>query len=102
MDSTESWEPASVILKRSSYQIKTNNGEAVVISEKYSKELLVKKTSLHFETFKTICLVSIMCFHENEFQIKVPCGESTQFVLISYDGSSHPISTLNVRYIIII
>ncbi|CAN6809372.1 unnamed protein product [Brassica oleracea] len=69
MDSTESWEPASVILKRSSYQIKTNNGEAVVISEKYSKELL----------------------------IKVPCGESTQFVLISYDGSSHPISTLNVR-----
>ncbi|XP_048632199.1 uncharacterized protein LOC106438961 isoform X3 [Brassica napus] len=69
MDSTESWEPASVILKRSSYQIKTNNGEAIVISEKYSKELL----------------------------IKVPCGESTQFVLISYDGSSHPISTLNVR-----
>uniref|UniRef100_M4CA53 Uncharacterized protein n=1 Tax=Brassica campestris TaxID=3711 RepID=M4CA53_BRACM len=40
MDSTESWEPASVILKRSSYQIKTNNGEAIVISEKYSKELL--------------------------------------------------------------
>lgn len=69
MDSTESWEPATVILKKSSYQIKTNNGEAVVISEKYSKELL----------------------------IKVPCGESTQFVLISYDGSSHPISTLNVR-----
>ncbi|CAH2055197.1 unnamed protein product [Thlaspi arvense] len=69
MDSTESWEPATVILKRSSYQIKTNNVEAVVISEKYSKELL----------------------------IKVPCGESTQFVLISFDGSSHPISTLNVR-----
>ncbi|XP_010511964.1 PREDICTED: uncharacterized protein LOC104787842 isoform X4 [Camelina sativa] len=69
MDSSESWEPATVILKRSSYQIKTNNVEAVVISEKYSKEL----------------------------QIKVPCGVSTQFVLISYDGSSHPISTLNIR-----
>ncbi|KAG7575857.1 hypothetical protein ISN45_Aa03g003090 [Arabidopsis thaliana x Arabidopsis arenosa] len=67
MDSSESWEPATVILKRSSYQIKTNTTE--VISEKYSKEL----------------------------QIKVPCGFSTQFVLISYDGSSHPISTLNVR-----
>ncbi|XP_019092068.1 PREDICTED: uncharacterized protein LOC104744449 isoform X4 [Camelina sativa] len=69
MDSSESWEHATVILKRSSYQIKTNNVEAVVISEKYSKEL----------------------------QIKVPCGVSTQFVLISYDGSSHPISTLNIR-----
>ncbi|CAN8269708.1 unnamed protein product [Cochlearia groenlandica] len=69
MDSTESWEPATVVLKRSSYQIKTNNVEAVVISEKYSKELL----------------------------IKVPCGDSTQFVLISYDGSSHPISTVNIR-----
>ncbi|XP_020888720.1 uncharacterized protein LOC9320461 isoform X2 [Arabidopsis lyrata subsp. lyrata] len=67
MDSSESWETATVILKRSSYQIKTNTTE--VISEKYSKEL----------------------------QIKVPCGFSTQFVLISYDGSSHPISTLNVR-----
>ncbi|CAE5965993.1 unnamed protein product [Arabidopsis arenosa] len=67
MDSSESWEPATVILKRSSYQIKTNTTD--VISEKYSKEL----------------------------QIKVPCGFSTQFVLISYDGSSHPISTLNVR-----
>uniref|UniRef100_A0A1J3H980 Uncharacterized protein n=2 Tax=Noccaea caerulescens TaxID=107243 RepID=A0A1J3H980_NOCCA len=70
MDSSESWEPATVILKRSNYQIKTSsNVEAMVISEKYSKELL----------------------------IKVPCGFSTQFVLISYDGSSHPISTLNVR-----
>ncbi|XP_023641736.1 uncharacterized protein LOC17893232 isoform X2 [Capsella rubella] len=69
MDSSESWEPATVILKRTSYQIKTNNVEALVISEKYSKEL----------------------------QIKVPCGDSTQFVLISYDGSSHPISTLNIR-----
>jgi hypothetical protein len=69
MDSSESWEPATVVLKRSSYQIKTNTTEAVVISEKYSKEL----------------------------QIRVPSGESTQFVLISYDGSSHPISTLNVR-----
>jgi hypothetical protein len=71
MDSSESWEPATVVLKRSSYQIKTNTTEAVVISEKYSKEL----------------------------QIRVPSGESTQFVLISYDGSSHPISTLNVRYV---
>lgn len=43
MDSSESWEPATVILKRSNYQIKTSsNVEAMVISEKYSKELLVK------------------------------------------------------------
>lgn len=41
MDSSESWEPATVILKRSSYQIKTNTTE--VISEKYSKELQVKR-----------------------------------------------------------
>lgn len=103
MDSSESWEPATVILKRSSYQIKTNNGEAVVISEKYSKELQVKEfltLNLSFAHY----LVhngtqTFMGVHQNKMQIKVPCGFSTQFVLISNDGSSHPISTLNVRYV---
>ncbi|KAJ4721440.1 Microtubule-associated protein [Melia azedarach] len=69
MDSSENWEPATLTLRRSSYQIKLNSTETVVIEEKFSKEL----------------------------SIKVPCGLSTQFVLTSSDGSSHPFSTYNVR-----
>ncbi|PQQ04115.1 hypothetical protein Pyn_34104 [Prunus yedoensis var. nudiflora] len=69
MDSSENWEPAALILRRSGYQIKINSTEPVVIAEKFSKEL----------------------------SIKVPCGLSTQFVLTCSDGSSHPCSTNNVR-----
>ncbi|OMO99797.1 hypothetical protein CCACVL1_03628 [Corchorus capsularis] len=69
MDSSENWEPATLILRRSSYQIRINSTEVVEISEKYSKEL----------------------------SIKVPSGLSTQFVLTCSDGSSRPFSTSNVR-----
>ncbi|XP_024022224.1 uncharacterized protein LOC21406593 isoform X1 [Morus notabilis] len=69
MDSPENWERTTLILRRSSYQIKINGTEANVIAEKFSKDL----------------------------SIKVPCGLSTQFVLMSSDGSSHPFSTDSVR-----
>ncbi|XP_013635341.1 PREDICTED: uncharacterized protein LOC106341071 [Brassica oleracea var. oleracea] len=69
MESTESWEPGTVILKRSGPLIKQQRRSCVLLRE-ILKELL----------------------------IKVPCGKSKQFVLISYDGSSHPISTPNVRH----
>ncbi|XWS58660.1 hypothetical protein CRYUN_Cryun08bG0053700 [Craigia yunnanensis] len=69
MDSSENWEPATLTLRRSSYQIKINSTESVEIAEQYSKEL----------------------------SIKVPSGLSTQFVLTCSDGSSRPFSTDNVR-----
>ncbi|XP_038725447.1 uncharacterized protein LOC120016648 isoform X2 [Tripterygium wilfordii] len=69
MDSSESWEPATLYLRRSSYQININSTEAKVVGENFSKEL----------------------------SIKIPCGLSTQFVLICSDGSSHFFSTYNVR-----
>ncbi|CAM8899447.1 unnamed protein product [Rhodiola kirilowii] len=69
MDSPDNWEPATLALRKSSFQIKTNNGGHEIISEVYSKDL----------------------------SIKVPCGLSTQFVLITYDGSSYPFSTNSVR-----
>lgn len=69
MDSYENWERTTLILRRSSYQIKINSTEAEMVAEKFSKDL----------------------------SIKVPCGLSTQFVLISSDGSSHPLSTYSVR-----
>ncbi|XP_022748328.1 uncharacterized protein LOC111297966 isoform X2 [Durio zibethinus] len=69
MDSSENWEPATLTLRCSSYQIKINGTEALEISEKYSKAL----------------------------SIKVPCGLSTQFVLTCSDGYSHPFSAYNVR-----
>ncbi|KAM5554315.1 hypothetical protein ABKV19_022609 [Rosa sericea] len=69
VDSAENWEPATLYLKRSGYQIKIKSTEAGVIAEKFS----------------------------NDLSIKVPCGFSTQFVMTCSDGSSHPFSTYSVR-----
>ncbi|KAF7844653.1 uncharacterized protein G2W53_001558 [Senna tora] len=41
MDSSENWEPATLFLRRSAYQIKINDSETVVVEEKFSKELSV-------------------------------------------------------------
>lgn len=41
MDSSENWEPTTLILRRSTYQVKVNKTEAVVIAEKFSKDLSV-------------------------------------------------------------
>ncbi|GMP42409.1 hypothetical protein CsSME_00012169 [Camellia sinensis var. sinensis] len=67
MDSSENWEPSTLILKRSNYQIELNKTPTVVIAEKFSKDL----------------------------SIKIPVGLSTQFVLTCSNGSSHPLSTHN-------
>ncbi|KAK3180299.1 hypothetical protein Dsin_032751, partial [Dipteronia sinensis] len=72
MDSSEKWEAATLILKRSSYQIKINSTESE-IGETFLKELSVK-----------------------ELSIKIPSGLSTQFVLTCFDGSSRPFSTYSV------
>ncbi|XP_073111625.1 uncharacterized protein [Elaeis guineensis] len=65
MDSSEDWEPTVLTLKRSSYQIKVSSTEEVVVEEKYSSSLY----------------------------IKVPCGHSAQFVLISSAGANLPFCT---------
>lgn len=41
MDSAENWEPATLYLRRSGYQIKINSTDAVVIAEKFSNDLSV-------------------------------------------------------------
>ncbi|XP_047955044.1 uncharacterized protein LOC125201138 isoform X2 [Salvia hispanica] len=63
--SAEIWEPATLLLRRSGFQIKDGRKQDVIISDKYSKEL----------------------------SIKIPNGLPAQFVLISSDGSSYPLST---------
>ncbi|KAK8965383.1 hypothetical protein KSP40_PGU016863 [Platanthera guangdongensis] len=65
IDSSEAWVQTTMFLKRSGYQIKVSQSDHVVIEEKYSPELY----------------------------IKVPNGQSTQFVLIGSDGSTLPFST---------
>ncbi|XP_059633748.1 uncharacterized protein LOC132276365 isoform X2 [Cornus florida] len=67
VDSSDSWELATLILRRSNYQIKVNRTQAVFKAEKFSKDLL----------------------------IKIPWGPSSQFVLACSDGSSLPFSTNN-------
>eukprot|EP00268_Persea_americana_P057861 TRINITY_DN695_c3_g2_i1.p1 TRINITY_DN695_c3_g2~~TRINITY_DN695_c3_g2_i1.p1 ORF type:complete len:547 (-),score=136.11 TRINITY_DN695_c3_g2_i1:112-1752(-) len=62
---SEGWEPATFILRRSGYQIKSM--DTVAIEEKYSSDL----------------------------SIKIPGGLSAQFVLTCSDGTSHPFSTSN-------
>lgn len=69
MDSSENWEPATLLLRRSSYQIKINSTENVAFSEKFSKDL----------------------------SIKIPSGLSSQFVLTCSDGSSQYFSTYDLR-----
>uniref|UniRef100_A0A0V0IMF4 Putative ovule protein n=1 Tax=Solanum chacoense TaxID=4108 RepID=A0A0V0IMF4_SOLCH len=67
VDSSENWEPVTIFLRQSSFQVKVHRTQAVVIVENFSKELL----------------------------IKIPSGLSTQFVITCSDGSSHPFSTNN-------
>ncbi|XP_043696875.1 uncharacterized protein LOC122647562 isoform X6 [Telopea speciosissima] len=67
IDSSDLWEPTTFILKRSSYIVKINSMEVVVIEENYSADL----------------------------SIKIPFGLSSQFVLTCSDGTSHPFSTNN-------
>ncbi|XP_052192700.1 uncharacterized protein LOC127801523 isoform X2 [Diospyros lotus] len=67
MYSSDNWEPTTLTLRRSSYQIKVNRTQEVVIEEKFSKEL----------------------------SIKIPSGLSAQFVLTCSDGSLHPFNTYN-------
>ncbi|KAJ4958205.1 hypothetical protein NE237_025316 [Protea cynaroides] len=67
IDSSDIWERTTFILKRSSYQVKINSMEVVVIEENYSDDL----------------------------SIKIPFGLSSQFVLTCSDGTSHPFSTNN-------
>lgn len=65
IDSSEAWVQTTMFLRRSGYQIKVSQTDHIVIEEKYSPELY----------------------------IKVPNGQSTQFVLIGSDGSTLPFST---------
>lgn len=68
-DTSENWDSTTLVLRRSGYQIKSNGRGNVVIAEKFSKDL----------------------------SIKIPAGLSTQFVLTCSNGSSHPLSTYDVR-----
>lgn len=67
IDSSENWEPATIFLRRSSFQVKVHRTQEVVISEKFSRDL----------------------------SIKIPNGVSSQFVLTCSDGSSHFFSSIN-------
>ncbi|KAI8545598.1 hypothetical protein RHMOL_Rhmol07G0051800 [Rhododendron molle] len=67
MDSSEFWEPTTLILKRSGYQIKDNNSQDTLIAEKFSKDILMK----------------------------IPIGLSTQFVLTCSTGSSYLLNMYN-------
>ncbi|KAL3537178.1 hypothetical protein ACH5RR_000544 [Cinchona calisaya] len=67
IDSFDNWEPATLFLSRSSFEVKMHRKQAVEIAENFSRDL----------------------------SIKIPNGLSTQFVLTCSDGSSHFFSTHN-------
>lgn len=101
MDSSESWEPATVILKRSSYQIKTNNGEAVVISEKYSKELQVKEFStlklrfahylVHNGTQTFMCSSKQNADKSTVWILNTVCSDKLWWIFTSYKHTQCPV-----------
>ncbi|XP_020094745.1 uncharacterized protein LOC109714498 isoform X3 [Ananas comosus] len=65
VDSSDDWELTNLILRRTGYQIKVRQTEAVLFEEKYSSDL----------------------------HIKVPYGFSNQFVLVTSSGTNLPFST---------
>uniref|UniRef100_A0A6V7QXU9 Uncharacterized protein n=1 Tax=Ananas comosus var. bracteatus TaxID=296719 RepID=A0A6V7QXU9_ANACO len=65
VDSSDDWELTNLILRRTGYQIKVRQTEAVLFEEKYSPDL----------------------------HIKVPNGFSNQFVLVTSSGTNLPFST---------
>ncbi|KAH7847373.1 hypothetical protein Vadar_025380 [Vaccinium darrowii] len=69
MDSSETWEPTTLILKQSGYQIKDSKSLSLdnLIAEKFRKDL----------------------------SIKIPSGRSNQFVLTCSNGYSYLLSTDN-------
>ncbi|KAL9262505.1 hypothetical protein AKJ16_DCAP04956 [Drosera capensis] len=67
VNSTENWEPATLTLRLSGFQVKLNKMESTQFVEMFTKDL----------------------------SIKIPSGFSTQFVITISDGSSHPFSTYN-------
>lgn len=94
----------SLILKPSSYEIKLVNTGEEVVSEKFSNEFSVRTLQLMqtcsqflWELYVLILSVETPENTSLMVQIKVPCGFSMQFVLKCSDGSSHPISTYDVR-----
>ncbi|KAK1286174.1 hypothetical protein QJS10_CPB20g01253 [Acorus calamus] len=66
MDSSDVWEPTTLLLNRDGYLVKSNHSDVVRIEEEY--------LDLH---------------------IKVPYGLSAQFVLTCSDETSHPFNTNN-------
>ncbi|KAF3320229.1 hypothetical protein FCM35_KLT22170 [Carex littledalei] len=68
VDSSDDWELALLTLKRSTYQIKIQSTDSVIIEEKYSSEL----------------------------SMKVPYGYSAEFVLVSSGRISIPFTTEGV------
>ncbi|XP_011621523.1 uncharacterized protein LOC18429230 isoform X1 [Amborella trichopoda] len=68
MDSSEDWEPATLHLKKSSYEIRRTTQDETV-REKYSRDI----------------------------SMRIPSGLSVQCVLTSSDGTSYPLSTNEVR-----
>ncbi|KAL3622341.1 hypothetical protein CASFOL_033752 [Castilleja foliolosa] len=66
LDTPENWEPSTLFLRRSGFQVKDERQQDVIF-EKYTKDLL----------------------------IKIPSGLSTQFVVTCSNGSSYPFSTNN-------
>lgn len=67
LESSDNWEPATLSLKRSGYQVNLNRNQELIIGEKFS----------------------------NDLSIKIPGGLTSQFVLTTSNGSSHPFSTNN-------
>ncbi|KAF7137891.1 hypothetical protein RHSIM_Rhsim07G0043400 [Rhododendron simsii] len=84
MDDSETWEPTTLVLKRSGYQIKDNRSQETLIAEKFSKDLSVCFT-----------LLLIALKRNSKGIIKIPSGLSTQFVLTCSNGSSHLLNTYN-------
>ncbi|CAI0405306.1 unnamed protein product [Linum tenue] len=82
------WEPATLVIKRDSYTIKSGgpNG-GVVVSEKFSSKISVGVP--HFD------MISFPFFMHHDSEVTIPYGHPVEFVIVCATGGQHMLRTDN-------
>jgi hypothetical protein len=97
--SPEEWEHATLVLRRTGYQINFSQKDEVVIDEKYSPNLQVQcltGTFVHSVFMIAPERYNLTFLYIFSSQTKIPNGRTTQFVLVSSGGVNLPFNTQGI------
>jgi hypothetical protein len=101
--SPDEWEQATLVLRRTGYQINFSHKDEVFIEEKYSPNLqvhsptctLIDSVMIAGALGITDMLFDLLIFISSP-QAKIPNGRTTQFVLVSSGGVNIPFNTQGI------